>query len=453
MQYIKHISAILFSLLILQASYAQDLHFSQFFNAPLTINPANTGFIPDADYRIGAHYRSQWSSVLTVPYKTISIFGDAQVMKNKLENGWIGLGGLILNDVAGTGSLRSTKIYGSVAYHQLLGNSSLLSAGFNIGWASKSVDASKLTFPDQFNGVFFDHSNIPSGATFTSTNVSYFDMHVGLNYAYFPDTKTYLNAGYSIQHVNTPKETFFGSTSDISKIPMRHTAFINGLLKVNERVIINPNAYFSTQAKATELVFVQAQQPEQESKPEKEVVREPELPVGFNKQYMFTGGGLNLGFSTGGTSIGINPIVGYSISRIVDAGVLLNFNYNSIRFYDNNYGNQQFVDRRTTLGTGLFTRIFPIDFLFLQGQCEYNYIMEKNTNPSYINKTAYGAGSLLVGGGYASGRQGRRSPFYYISILFDIAGDKSSPYTDIYGHPVPILKAGFQIPLFQGTHY
>jgi hypothetical protein len=28
---------------------AQDLHFSQFFNAPLTINPANTGFIPDAD--------------------------------------------------------------------------------------------------------------------------------------------------------------------------------------------------------------------------------------------------------------------------------------------------------------------------------------------------------------------------------------------------------------------
>ncbi len=29
----------------------QDLHFSQWFNSPLTTNPANTGFIPDADYR------------------------------------------------------------------------------------------------------------------------------------------------------------------------------------------------------------------------------------------------------------------------------------------------------------------------------------------------------------------------------------------------------------------
>ena len=31
------------------------------------------------------------------------------------------LGGVILKDVAGSGSLTSTKIYGSVAYHQMLG--------------------------------------------------------------------------------------------------------------------------------------------------------------------------------------------------------------------------------------------------------------------------------------------------------------------------------------------
>ncbi|HET7000972.1 MAG TPA: type IX secretion system membrane protein PorP/SprF, partial [Puia sp.] len=42
---------------------AQDLHFSQWFNEPLLTNPANTGFIPDADYRLGANYRNQWSSV------------------------------------------------------------------------------------------------------------------------------------------------------------------------------------------------------------------------------------------------------------------------------------------------------------------------------------------------------------------------------------------------------
>src|SRR5436190_20001483 len=85
--------------------HAQDLHFSQFFNSPLTTNPANTGFIPDADYRIGANYRNQYSTVMTVPYKTMSIFGDAQVLRDRIENGWVGLGGVILRDVAGSGNL------------------------------------------------------------------------------------------------------------------------------------------------------------------------------------------------------------------------------------------------------------------------------------------------------------------------------------------------------------
>src|SRR6478752_1836061 len=116
-----------FAVLAFTGANAQDLHFSQFFNSPLTTNPANTGFIPDADYRIGANYRNQYSSIMAVPYKTISVFGDAQVFRDKLENGWLGLGGVILRDVAGSGSLTSTKAYASIAYHQLLGLSSLLS--------------------------------------------------------------------------------------------------------------------------------------------------------------------------------------------------------------------------------------------------------------------------------------------------------------------------------------
>ena len=151
----KLISVALVLLTVLY-SKAQDLHFSQFFNSPLTTNPANTGFIPDADYRIGAHFRNQWSSILAAPYKTLSLYGDAQVFRDRLDNGWLGVGGLILTDEAGSGGLRSTKIYGSVAYHQMLGSSSLLSAGFNVGWANKRIDQSKLKFPDQFDGKFFD---------------------------------------------------------------------------------------------------------------------------------------------------------------------------------------------------------------------------------------------------------------------------------------------------------
>jgi type IX secretion system PorP/SprF family membrane protein len=233
--------------------HAQDLHFSQFFNSPLTTNPANTGFIPDADYRLGASYRNQWSAVMTVPYKTTSIFGDAQLFRDKLETGWLGIGGVLLSDVAGSGSLRSTKVYGSIAYHQQLGSSSLLSAGFNVGWANKRIDQSKLTFPDQFDGKFFDGKTF-TNAVLVNTSVSYMDVQAGMNYAYFPQENVYINAGYSIHHVNRPKETFFGDQTNAGRIPMRHIGFLNAILKVNERVIINPNAYFTTQAKATELV-------------------------------------------------------------------------------------------------------------------------------------------------------------------------------------------------------
>ena len=108
------------TLCLAPCAFTQDLHFSQFFNSPLSTNPANTGFIPDGDYRIGINYRNQWSSVMALPYKTMSAFGDMQVMQKEDNTGWVGIGGLILRDVAGSGNLTSTKVYGSIAYHQMI---------------------------------------------------------------------------------------------------------------------------------------------------------------------------------------------------------------------------------------------------------------------------------------------------------------------------------------------
>lgn len=238
----------------MRQAVSQDLHFSQFFNSPLTTNPANTGFIPDADYRLGANYRSQWASI-PVPFKTMSIWGDAQVFRDRFETGWVGLGGVILRDVAGSGNLTSTKIYGSAAYHQMLGNTGLLSAGFNIGFASKRIDVTRLTFDNQWNGKFFDIV-APSGETFAANSVNYMDIQIGLNYAYFPTDNIYLHAGASIHHLNRPRETFFSEKPDYdNRIAMRYIAFADGVIKLNDQFILKPGAYFSTQAKATELAL------------------------------------------------------------------------------------------------------------------------------------------------------------------------------------------------------
>ncbi|WP_325405240.1 PorP/SprF family type IX secretion system membrane protein [Agriterribacter sp.] len=233
---------------------AQDLHFSQFFNSPLTTNPANTGFLPENDYRLGANYRQQWAS-MPAQFKTMSIFGDAQVFRDRFESGWVGVGGVILRDVAGSGNLTSTKVYGSAAYHQMLGSTGLLSLGFNLGWANKRVDVTKFTFDNQWNGKFFD-AGAPSGENFAATNINYLDVQVGLNYAYFPTDNIYLHAGVSVHHVNAPKESFFNSASGYNNaIARRYIAFADAVLKVNDRVIVSPGAYFTTQAKAKELTL------------------------------------------------------------------------------------------------------------------------------------------------------------------------------------------------------
>jgi len=246
---------ILFVLCFCYEAAAQDMHFSQWFNSPLTTNPANTGFIPDADYRLGVNYRNQWSTIMSVPYKTMSIWGDAQVFRDRIESGWLGLGGVILRDVAGSGKLTSTKIYASAAYHQMLGVAHLLSAGFNVGWANKRINTTDLKFPDQFDGKFFD-SNLPTSVVLDVPNINYFDMQVGVNYAYFPNDKLYINGGLSAWHLNQPRESFFSTDQSgyDSRIPRRYNAFVNASVKLNEQVIVNPMAYFTTEAKASELV-------------------------------------------------------------------------------------------------------------------------------------------------------------------------------------------------------
>lgn len=243
-----------FIILIFAAAklHAQDLHFSQYFNAPLLVNPANTGFMPDYDYRIGGNYRTQWASVSN-PYKTFSLWGDVQLLNDRLENGWVGIGGALMTDKAGAGDLKSVKAYGSVAYHQLLGPNSLLSLGFTGGYVTKSVDLTKLVFDNQWSGQFFD-INIPNNEPFARSRVNYFDLQTGINLAFFPNDNTWINVGAALQHLNRPRETFLANDFIDTRVPMRTTAFFNGNFKVNDMWIVSPNVYVSNMAKAWEVV-------------------------------------------------------------------------------------------------------------------------------------------------------------------------------------------------------
>jgi type IX secretion system PorP/SprF family membrane protein len=242
---------VLLGMLSLQA-WGQDLHFSQYYNAPMLVNPANTGFNPDFDFRAGVNYRSQWASVGS-PYKTMSAWGDVKLLGNRIENGWVGLGGMLWKDQAGSGSLTGTTGLISLAYHQMLGYNSLLSGGFSVGYTQKRIDVTKLTFDDQWNGVFFD-ANIPSLEPFATNQVSYVDLQAGINYAYFASENFYFNTGVSVMHINTPRETFFDASVSNNEISRRYNVFLNASVKVADTWILNPNIYVSMVGNSKEIL-------------------------------------------------------------------------------------------------------------------------------------------------------------------------------------------------------
>ena len=242
---------VLLAMLSVEA-WGQDLHFSQYYNTPLLVNPANTGFNPDFDFRAGVNYRNQWASVGS-PYKTTSAWGDVKLLGNRIENGWIGLGGMLWKDQAGSGSLTGTTGMVSLAYHQMLGYNSLLSGGFSVGYTQKRIDITKLTFDDQWNGVFFD-ANIPSFEPFATNQVSYVDLQAGINYAYFASENFYFNAGVSVMHINTPRETFFDASVSNNEISRRYNVFLNASVKVVDTWILNPNVYVSMVGNSREIL-------------------------------------------------------------------------------------------------------------------------------------------------------------------------------------------------------
>lgn len=172
---------------------------------------------------------------------------------------------------------------------------------------------------------------------------------------------------------------------------------------------------------------------------------------GFKKENLFTGGNINASFFNGTTALGVSPYFGYSLTKWLDAAVSVNVNYISQRnFYDDG------KLRQTTLGPGAFIRIFPVNFLFVQAQFEHNFMTIKDIPPSTANypteKYKTEANSLLLGVGYASGREGGNKTYYYMSLSFDVLKRPNSPYVDNLQRTIPIINAGFNIALFQGKN-
>jgi len=175
---------------------------------------------------------------------------------------------------------------------------------------------------------------------------------------------------------------------------------------------------------------------------------EREKKGGFKQENIFIGGSLALGYGggSGGSNfvVGINPEIGYTIAPWLDAGLAFNCIYNSYRYTD-------YYDYKQTAfnyGGGVFTRIYPIEQVFIQLQPEYNWISYKITTPNgpyapYKEKVS--AFSFLAGVGYGQRVVGHMNSFVLLGI--DLANNKNSPYRDTYNNIIPVIRGGLNFYL------
>jgi type IX secretion system PorP/SprF family membrane protein len=200
-------------------SYAQDIHFSQFFETPLLRNPALAGIF-DGYIRVQAVYRSQWNSV-TNAYQTGSLNAEYKKPVGKGDD-FLTIGGQILYDKAGTIALQSTHILPVLNYHKSLSadRNMYLSLGFMGGWVQRSIDRSKVTTNSQYDGTGFN-PGLSANEPGLNNSYSYLDASVGMSFntqiGDNTDNNIYLGAAY--HHFNKATKVSFYGNPNYEMIP------------------------------------------------------------------------------------------------------------------------------------------------------------------------------------------------------------------------------------------
>jgi type IX secretion system PorP/SprF family membrane protein len=213
---------------------AQDAHFSQFYNSPLTLNPSLAGAF-NGKIRLMTNYRDQWRSIST-PYKTFAFSCDMGLLKKETTSGFLGAGISFISDKAGDSELGLNQVNLSLAYHVQVSGYNSLSAGIQGGFAQKSINYTNLSWDNQFDGNVYD-PDLPSYETGFSDNLSYFDLGTGLQWTYAKgemystaNNQLLINAGVSFFHLNQPNISFYSTSKDDLPIKIvMHAALQFGL--------------------------------------------------------------------------------------------------------------------------------------------------------------------------------------------------------------------------------
>ncbi|MCF0206882.1 MAG: PorP/SprF family type IX secretion system membrane protein [Bacteroidales bacterium] len=229
-------------------SFAQDIHFSQFYSTPLQTSPANAGNF-EGQWRAILNNKNQWNS-FTKAYRTFA--GSVEYSHKSLFTGddQSGLGLYINRDVAGDGKFGTTQLMlQSAYYYPFLEGKIMAGLGLSLGFAHHGIKIENLNFGSQYvNGEF--NEDVQSGEYWQRNNIFYFDCAVGANVIARFSEQWSLQAGFSAAHLNMPKKTFLGS--DDSRLPPKWIVHATADVNIKDEFWLEPMFFCMVQQKYLE---------------------------------------------------------------------------------------------------------------------------------------------------------------------------------------------------------
>ncbi|HEX2620002.1 MAG TPA: PorP/SprF family type IX secretion system membrane protein [Phototrophicaceae bacterium] len=156
----------------------QDIHFSQYTENIMNINPALAG-TANGFLRANMCYRTQWAAFGN-PYRTMGFSADAPLIgKKKTYGSYLGAGVNVFQDKAGLANLSKLHLAADLSGVVVMGDG-LLSAGIEVAYAQRSINGSGLKWDSQWQNNAYDPS-LPSGETASAAKAA-FDFGGGLAY-------------------------------------------------------------------------------------------------------------------------------------------------------------------------------------------------------------------------------------------------------------------------------
>jgi type IX secretion system PorP/SprF family membrane protein len=225
---------------------AQDPHFTQFYAAPLTVNPAYTGVF-SGKTRLMSNYRQQWKSA-SANYNTVTLAVDHKVGSGAEGQNPLNFGIMLMNDQSISGVVKSNYITGTASYHVRLDEEDTknIGLGLSASYGSRQVDFSGLSFSNQFMGSGFN-TTLPSGEAGLNNLKPFFSVGAGLllqsnNF----DEGNFFDVGISAYHLNKPEQTVM--KDDYQYVPLRFSVQGSFQKYLSEEVLLNFKALYQYQA-------------------------------------------------------------------------------------------------------------------------------------------------------------------------------------------------------------